>query len=120
MTVLLDLNLSPLWVPFLASHGVEAIHWATIGDPKAPDSAILELAAAKGYVIFTHDLDFGRLLAFKRSSGPSVIQIRSQDVLPDAVGRIVVSAIRAAERELQLGALVTIDPERHRIRLLPI
>jgi len=35
------------------------------------------------HVVFTHDLDFGTLLALTRASGPSVIQVGSQDVLPE-------------------------------------
>jgi predicted nuclease of predicted toxin-antitoxin system len=60
------------------------------------------------------------LLAAYRKSGPSVIQIRSQDVLPSAIGEIVLRAIRTAQPYLEAGALVTVDPFRHRIRLLPI
>jgi len=95
------MNLSPLWVPFLASHGFEAVHWATSGKPDAPDSGFFELAAAGP----TH---------------PSVIQVRAQDVLPSAIREAVLRAIRAAESHLEAGALGTVDPLRHRIRLLPI
>jgi predicted nuclease of predicted toxin-antitoxin system len=59
MKFLGDMNLSPLWVPFLASHGFEAIHWSTVGQPWAPDSEILAFAVDNGYIVFTHDLDFG-------------------------------------------------------------
>jgi predicted nuclease of predicted toxin-antitoxin system len=31
MKFLVDMNLSPLWVPFLADQGFEAIHWSTAG-----------------------------------------------------------------------------------------
>jgi predicted nuclease of predicted toxin-antitoxin system len=44
MKFLIDMNLSLLWVPFLASHGYEAIHWSTIGDISAPDAEILQYA----------------------------------------------------------------------------
>lgn len=71
-------------------------------------------------MIFTHDLDFGMLLAAFGTDGPSVLKIRSQDVMHSAIGELVVRAIRATSSHLQTGALVTIDPIRHRIRLLPI
>ena len=63
MKLLIDMNLSPLWVGFLASRGVEAVHWSTVGDPRAKDSTIMEWewARAGGYVVFTHDLDFSTL-----------------------------------------------------------
>jgi predicted nuclease of predicted toxin-antitoxin system len=63
MRVLVDVNLSPAWVAAFASHGIEAVHWTTIGDPRAPDEAIMQYGREHGYVVFTHDLDFG---AFSR------------------------------------------------------
>jgi predicted nuclease of predicted toxin-antitoxin system len=70
-------------------------------------------------VLFTHDLDFGMLLAARGARAPSVIQVRSQDVLPEAIGETVVRAIEAARSNLQAGALVSIDLGGHRVRLLP-
>jgi len=119
MKFLIDMNLSPLWVQFLTDRGFEAVHWSTVGEINAPDSEILQFAAANGWIVFTHDLDFGMLLAVEKTAGPSVIQVRSQDVLPAAIGEIVLRAIEAAEAYLEAGALVTVDPSRHRIRLLP-
>jgi len=120
MRFLIDMNLSPLWVSYLASQGFEVVHWSTVGQPEAADGEILDFAATNGWIVFTHDLDFGMLLAALRTSAPSVIQVRSQDVLPSAIGETVVRAIRAAEPYFRGGALVTVDPSRHRIRLLPI
>jgi predicted nuclease of predicted toxin-antitoxin system len=74
MKLLIDMNLSPLWVEFLAASGFESIHWSKVGDPAAPDCVIMDYAAANGLVIFTHDLDFGALLADRKSRQPSVIQ----------------------------------------------
>jgi predicted nuclease of predicted toxin-antitoxin system len=120
MKFLIDMNLSPLWAPFLANQGFEAVHWSTVGRPSAADSEIFDFAATNGWIVFTHDLDFGMLLAVLRTNRPSVIQVRSQDVLPSAIGEIVLRAIRTAEPHLEAGALVTVDSFRHRIRLLPI
>ena len=72
------------------------------------------------HVVFTHDLDFGTLLALTRASGPSVIQVRSQDVLPEHLEQIVITTIRRYESQLQEGALVTVDESRGKVRLLPI
>jgi len=81
---------------------------------------ILDFAATNGWAVLTHDLDFGALLAASRTKTPSVVQVRCQDVLPSAIGDIVLGAIRAAEPHLEAGALVTVDAARHRVRLLPI
>jgi predicted nuclease of predicted toxin-antitoxin system len=80
----------------------------------------MDYARENGLLVFTHDLDFGALLAQKQSRGPSVIQIRTQDVLPKAIGEMVIRALHAARHHLESGALVTVDPNRHRIRVLPI
>lgn len=40
MKFLIDMNLSPLWVRFLADHGLEVVHWSTVGQPNAADSDI--------------------------------------------------------------------------------
>ena len=120
MKLLIDMNLSPLWVQFLADSGFDSIHWSSIGQPWASDAEIMDHASAYGLVIFTHDLDFGALLAKLKTRQPSVIQVRAQDILPDAIGKMVVRALHASRSHLETGALVTVDPHRHRIRLLPI
>jgi len=61
--ILIDMNLSLDWVPRLNRDGWSATHWSTVGDPKATDRSIMDGAEANGYVAFTHDLDFGTLLA---------------------------------------------------------
>jgi predicted nuclease of predicted toxin-antitoxin system len=100
--------------------GLEAVHWSTVGDPQASDLEIFDFASANGWIVFTHDLDFGILLATLRTTAPSVIQVRSQDVLPSAIGELVLRAIQTGEPYFGAGALVIVDPARHRIRLLPI
>ncbi len=44
LKILVDMNLSPQWVDTLRKNGIEAIHWFTIGDPKAKDHVIMEWA----------------------------------------------------------------------------
>ena len=41
MRVLVDVSLPPAWVEVLAASGHEAVHWSTIGDPRATDSELL-------------------------------------------------------------------------------
>ena len=87
MKLLVDMNLSPRWVDRLASHGFEAVHWSTIGAATAPDHEILAWAHQHGSVLVTNDLDFSAILAAGVAEGPSVVQIRTQDLLSDAVRR---------------------------------
>ena len=120
MKILVDMNLSPNWIQFLADHGIEAVHWSAIGAPNATDSEILEFARDTAHVIFTHDLDFGTILATSGSRGSSVIQVRTQRVLPSEIGEVVIKGILAAYDFLVAGAIVSIDEERARVRILPV
>jgi len=69
---------------------------------------------------FTHNLDFGAILAATGATAPSVIQLRAQDVLPEATGSSVVRALHQFEDALQKGAIVTVQPEQSRVRMLPL
>lgn len=80
MKVLLDMNLSPQWQPVLAAAGFEALHWSAVGRLSAPDTEIMHWARQHGYIILTHDLDFGALLFFEEATSPSVMQIRAKDL----------------------------------------
>ena len=120
MKVLVDMNLSPSWVPVLERNGFSAVHWSTTGDGRAPDPVVLGWARDNGYIVFTNDLDFGAILATTRASGPSVIQVRTQDVTPDHLGDMVVAALREHQEILERGALITIDESRLRARILPL
>ena len=114
------MNLSPQWVEIFRANGWEAVHWTEIGSPHATDRTIMRWAASNGYSVFTHDLDFGILLAHSKHGGPSVIQVRTQDVSPEHLCPIVLSALRAHGQALESGALLTIDESRSRVRILPL
>jgi predicted nuclease of predicted toxin-antitoxin system len=120
MKLLVDMNLSPRWLGTLAGAGFEAAHWSTLGAGNAPDVEIMAYARANGYVVLTHDLDFGAILAATHGEKPSVVQIRADDVSPDAIGRQIVAALRQMALELEEGALLTVDPTRVRLRVLPL
>jgi len=76
-------------------------------------------AQEHSYTICTQDLDFGLMLAASGNGKPSVVQIRSQDVLPHRIGMQVIAALLRMAAELEAGALVTVDPIRTRVRVLP-
>ncbi len=90
MKLLVDMNLSPEWVPFLLGRGVDAVHWSAVGDPGATDQVLVQWAASTGRVVFTNDLDFGTPLATGGVTGPSVVQVRALGLVPDAIGDDVV------------------------------
>ncbi|MFZ5447572.1 MAG: DUF5615 family PIN-like protein [Thermodesulfobacteriota bacterium] len=120
MKILIDMNLPPRWMEIFAKAGFEAVHWSQVGAPTASDREIMAWARDNGYIVFTHDLDFSALLAATQGDGPSVIQVRTQNVLPEAIGELVVDSLRRFQNELVKGAIITIDPSRARIRILPL
>ena len=120
MKLLIDMNLSPRWTRLLADAGIDAAHWSTLGAANAPDVEIVAFARINGYVVLTHDLDFSAILAATQGDKPSVVQIRSEDVSPKVIGKPVIDALRQMSAELDEGALLTIDPSRTRLRLLPL
>ena len=118
--ILIDMNLSPRWIELFKKSGITAVHWSNVGDPKAKDSVIMEWARKNGHVVFTHDLDFGTLLALTQATAPSVIQIRTQNILPEHLGKAVVSIFKQHESELEKGALIVVDDLSNRVRILPL
>jgi predicted nuclease of predicted toxin-antitoxin system len=77
-------------------------------------------AATHQYVVFTHDMDFGTMLALTHTGKPSVLQVRGQNILPDHMGSHVIAALRHHDADLAAGALVVVDVRRYRVRVLPI
>ena len=118
--LVIDMNLSPDWVPVLNDHGWQAIHWSTVGDPRASDRTIMEWAVENEHVVFTHDLDFGTMLALTHATGPSVLQVRGQGILPDSLEDVVVAALMQHDVDLASGALVVVDESGTRVRILSI
>jgi predicted nuclease of predicted toxin-antitoxin system len=120
MKLLIDMNLSPEWVAVLRRNGWESVHWSTTGDPHASDHTIMDWARDNDYIVFTHDLDFGAILAVTHGVGPSVLQVRAQDVAPEHLEGIVIQALRQHRLLLEQGALVVVDETKARARILPL
>lgn len=70
--------------------------------------------------MITHDLDFGAILAATGGDGPSVVQVRCQALLSDEVENLLLEALDACADELLRGALVVLDANRARVRVLPL
>lgn len=120
MKIVIDMNLPPSWVGYLEVAGHEAEHWSSIGDPSAPDREILKLARERGSVVLTNDLDFGAILAATGGSSPSVVQLRTQDVTPEAIGATILALLTQFEPELTSGSLISLDASNSRLRRLPL
>lgn len=120
MKLLIDMNLSPRWVERLSTAGLSAVHWSSVGRADAPDAEIMAYAAEHDFVVLTHDLDFGAILAATHGAKPSVVQIRAENLSPSGIGETLVAALQQMAPELAAGALLTVDPSQTRLRLLPL
>ena len=120
LRLLVDMNLSPAWVEILRQAGFEAEHWYRIGAANAPDRELFAWASKNGYIVFTHDLDFGAPLAATHAVSPSVFQVRTDDVSPEALSPRAIDLLRRFTPRLTAGALVIVDEMRERVRILPL
>ena len=80
----------------------------------------MEWARTNNHVVFTHDLDFGAILAATDANSPSVFQIRTQDVSPRTLSAVVLSSLKQFKERLNEGALVTVNEKQSRVRVLPL
>ncbi|TSJ44317.1 hypothetical protein FO440_09105 [Mucilaginibacter corticis] len=120
MKILIDMNLSPEWVQEFKLHKIEAVHWSEVGRFDAPDEIIIDWAVKKDYVIFTHDLDFGTALALTKANRPSVIQVRTQNVTIKNLSAMLFTTLTNYSDLLEKGALIVLDEDKKRIKILPI
>ena len=74
--------------------------------------------AANEAVIRTRDFDFAALMAQSGAATPNVVHLRDEDRYVPPVIRRVLMVLRRFGRDLESGAIVSIDAAR--VRLLPI
>jgi predicted nuclease of predicted toxin-antitoxin system len=120
MKILIDMNLSPEWVREFEIYNIAAVHWSKVGKFDAADVVLMEWARKNEHIIFTHDLDFGTSLALTKAEKPSVIQVRTQDVSISHLSKIIIQTILNHSELLTKGALLVIDEDKKRVRILPL
>ncbi len=119
MKILLDMNISPVWKKFLEKHGHDVFHWSEVGDQGADDELLMTWARDHDCLVFTHDLDFSAILYATRASSPSVLQVRIENIIPSETGKIILEVINTNTEIIQNGAVITVDPRKSRVHLLP-
>ncbi|MGE5237443.1 MAG: DUF5615 family PIN-like protein [Chloroflexota bacterium] len=73
------MNLSP---ECLASEGLEAVHWSSVGVSSASDKGLMAWAKSGEHIVLTHDLDFGAILAATNADGQVLSSCASRIWLP--------------------------------------
>jgi predicted nuclease of predicted toxin-antitoxin system len=120
MRFLADMGISHRTVSYLRGAGHEAVHLHEEGLDELPDSAILAKARQEGYILLTHDLDFGELLAASGNDAPTVITFRLTDMRPENVNRYLDVIIAQHADLLVVGVIISVTKSRIRVRRLPI
>jgi predicted nuclease of predicted toxin-antitoxin system len=118
--LLADQHISPRTVEFLKSLGHDAVRVSERLPRNAPDSAILALALAEDRVVLSQDLDFTGLIAMSGNSAPSLIVLRLGSPSVEHVNEVLQEILPMMDEAVRIGAIVSVDDGRFRVRRLPI
>lgn len=120
MKLLLDQGLPRSAAALLRDAGIDTIHVSEIEMSTAEDVEIVQRAREEGRVVATLDADFHTLLALDEATSPSVIRIRIERLRAQALTNLLLTVITECEKELNQGSAITVEPNRIRIRSLPL
>ena len=120
MRFLAGMGISPRTVRFLRERGHEATHLSEQGLERLSDADVLAMAREQGFVLLTHDLDFGELVAESGARLPSVITFRLRSMRPENVNRHLQAILEQHGEKLLVGVMVTVTEGRIRVRRLPM
>jgi len=120
MKFLLDQGLPRSTAALLRQSGINSVHVGEIGLASAEDIIILEEGRRSGQVVVTLDADFHALMALSGETSPSVIRIRIEGLRAEAYTRLLKEILQSCEKGLETGALVSVQPGRMRVKLLPL
>lgn len=120
MTFLLNENIPPSLTVLLNEIGWRSQHVRGVNLAGKPDIDIVEYAIRNKMIIITHDLDYGRIVSLSAKSEPSVFTFRLDVLSAQILFKLLNDHRMQLEHYLQQGALLTVDAEKIRYRLLPI
>jgi predicted nuclease of predicted toxin-antitoxin system len=107
-------------VRWLRDEGHDAVHLREQSLERSADREVFSKALIEDRVILTFDLDFSEIAALSKSAPAKVIVFRLRNTrATNVIGRL--SAVLMDSRvEFDRGAVVSVEENRHRVRLLPV
>jgi predicted nuclease of predicted toxin-antitoxin system len=120
MKLLLDQGLPRAAAALLRRQGIDTIHVGEIDMAAATDAEILVRGRQELRVVVTLDADFYALLALSTAFSPSVIRIRIEGLRAEGLATLLQKVLEEFSEELELGAVVTAQETRMRVRRLPL
>jgi predicted nuclease of predicted toxin-antitoxin system len=117
---LADMGISPRTVDELRKQGHDAIHLVEQGLERLADEDILLKARIEERILLTVDLDFAQLSAASGEPFPSVILFRLGNVAREVLEIRLAEVLSQCNRDLEMGAIISVRDEAFRVRSLPI
>ena len=118
--LLIDNNLSPKIAQALRRSGYDVLHVREYGMQRASDQEIFERALKEERFIVSADTDFGFLLARWNQEKPSLVLFRNFSNLAEHQTRALVIIMERFQSELEQGSIIVVEPNKVRIRKLPL
>jgi len=120
MKVLLDMPVSSLLLSVLDTYGHEGVHAHQIGQDRASDRELLEIARREGRIVITADLDFPRLLALSSAEGPGLILFRGGNYSDTEMCELLERVLQEVVPDVLENSICVVDKRRIRITRLPL